>query len=170
MPLQRTESEFINSHDYGAWYFWIDGLGYHASGYSTEGDIIRALIAEPWYQHSYISPRGETPDPDAHAIHGPYRLDAMSEDSFVPCTRVDALARLNRWLDENDSTPQMVHDFQLVIDRLLPAGHKIYELSGLGESAQHESGFIAGGATGFIEFLAISADMARVNVLVASDD
>ena len=170
MPLKRIESDFINAHDYGSWYYWIDGLVYSATGYETNRDVIRALIAEPWYHHNYFSPRRKKPDAKTQTIHGPYRLDAMSADSFVPCTGVDALARLHLWLDENRSTPQMISDFELLMDKLLPEGWNLFELLDLGESAQHETGSISGADTGFIEFLAISADMSSVNVLVASDD
>jgi hypothetical protein len=168
--LQLSDTKFVNSHDYGVGYWWIHGLQYSAVGYGNDRDVIMGLLADPWYHHDYHGFPVNAPDPRTQALHGPYRLDAITVDNFVKRSRTDALESLDRWLEENGSTAETTRDFRTAIDLLLPTDFNLYELPDLGPTSQHEYGSTLGADSGFVEFVAVAPDFTAVTVLVATDD
>ncbi|MHA7985739.1 hypothetical protein ACX9R5_08020 [Rathayibacter sp. CAU 1779] len=170
MQLRLLTKHLLNSREFGLGYWWIDGLTYEATEAGSDRDLLAALIADPWYHHSYAAPRGDVPDLNDREIHGPYRIPAIEPRAFVRTDHNHAVRRLDDWLDQNDSRASATAAFQGLIRELLPTGYTIYELPDLGDSSRHEWGWVVGSDTGFVEYVAISPDSKTLNLLVATDD
>ena len=170
MELRLIAKHFLNSREFDLGYWWIDGLTFEVAEAASDRELLAALIADPWYHHSYAKPRADFPDGDGVEIHGPFRVSAIRPEVFMRTDGEIAQTRLDGWLTRNGSTPAATDAFRDLIRQLLPIGHRIFELPDLDEASRHEWGWAVGSGAGFVEYVAISPDSTTLNLLVATDD
>jgi hypothetical protein len=148
-------------------YRWINIKRFRQDppGLPRKQDILPVLIAHPSYRDDYASPTGETEAP----IHGRYRLDAISPDVFDEVASSHASEVLNTWMDQFGPLDRdgVVGDLDEVFE-LLRRSPLVLQLRNLGKDAQHDWGWVVGGA-GFHEFVAVESE-GEIAVIVAGDD
>ena len=151
MELRLVAKHFLNSREFDLGYWWIDGLTFEVAGAESDRELLAALIADPWYHHSYAEPRADFPDGDGVEIHGPFRVSAIRPEVFMRTDGEIAQSRLDGWLAQNGSTPAATDAFRDLVRQLLPIGYRIFELPDLGEASRHEWGWVVGSGAGFVE-------------------
>jgi hypothetical protein len=110
-------------------------------------------------------PTARTPTGD---LHGPYRLGAMGVEAFEAVSPSDVRQTLHRWANEWDGATAEGHASVLATsDSALPDGAVAFRLIDLGESAQHDFGWVLGD---FHEFVVIDRATDTLTLVVASDD
>lgn len=168
--LEHVDSPRFSFRESGSDFRWIEARRFLTRGVAmnnSDDAIISALIRNPWYEDGFDS--AESPQP-GRRVHGPYRLEAIGSDSFVPIGRECALNHVQVWANIYGPLPDQfsvrLHDF---MNDLLPVGFRVWELPDMRAVAEHEAGRIVGD-DGFLEFIAISPDRKNVNLIIASDD
>jgi hypothetical protein len=125
------------------------------------------MIAHVRYRDSYASAKFE----DAKTIHGPYRLDAITVDTFTVADPVDVEALIRTWAaydvrwDDADREAM-----QREVYARIQRATVIYQLPDIRGTAQHDWGGVVGSSTGFHEFVIIDRAAGELALLVASDD
>jgi hypothetical protein len=124
------------------------------------------LLGHVRYRDSYSG----THQKDMKTIHGPYRLDAITPDSFSPVSSPDTEALLRTWAEYNKPLPD---DNRAAMEReLYPRirdATSRYQLADLRQTAEHDWGYVVG-TTGFHEFVLIDRQAGILALAVASDD
>ncbi|MGW8483713.1 hypothetical protein ACWGJP_11280 [Microbacterium sp. NPDC055903] len=164
--LTHQRSTFVNFREIGADFRWIDAQQYTLRAAAIDQELLAALVTDVRYDYSYAEPRSERPKPGA-GIHGPYRLEAISSESFKPVSRADAVRRLEAWY--HGVPEHFAMTVTRLIDELLPRDWALYELPDTRSENSHEWGNVIG-VDGFHEFVAISPDRTCINLVVAGDD
>lgn len=128
--------------------------------------VLSLLLANPRYRDSYAG----TGDEDMETIHGPFRLDAITVDSFAPVDAAAEIATLGEWAERFAPLPQAVAEqMETEVYRRVRDATSRYRLVNPGEDQFHEWGF-AVGSNGFHELVAIDRAAGSVALIVASDD
>jgi hypothetical protein len=127
---------------------------------------LELLLRHVRYRDSYAG----TGDKDMKSIHGRYRLDAISPDSFTRVEAADAETLLRSWAEYNALLPDPNREEMetQLYPRIRNAASR-YHLADLGQSAEHEWGYVVG-TSGFHEFVLIDRQAAILALVVASDD
>jgi hypothetical protein len=183
-------------------YRWIDILRFTVLADTDVDDrkILRALIAEPGYAHSYATPRvnpnlAESPD-----LHGPYWRNRITDSNYKPIDSSQARAAITDWI--NDPASLRPPD---VPGEPLPDVPGLAEVTAMSESIYTDDvvhlnpdipllldRFLAAsqnlyrlddlrttaehewgwvvGSLGYVEIASIAADRNQIALLVASDD
>ncbi|OJU62579.1 MAG: hypothetical protein BGO04_06005 [Microbacterium sp. 70-38] len=165
VSLELIRREFLPDRS-GA---WLDVLEFESLHSVPDDQMLAAVIESPWYHHDYASPRGDEPEPAPHDIHGPYQLDHVKAEEFVPSRPASMKAEITDWLDTIDAEPGFAIAVRDTLARLVPPDSRIYRLPALGEDKMHVYGWVVG-TSGFHEFVILGEDARRVTVVVASDD
>jgi len=128
--------------------------------------VLSLLLADRRYRDSYAG----TGDEDMETIHGPFRLDAITVDSFAPADAAAEIATLGEWAEQYAPLPEAAaaQVEKEVYGRLRDATSR-YRLVNPGEDQFHEWGF-AVGSHGFHELVLIDRAAGSVALIVASDD
>lgn len=118
------------------------------------------------YRDSYAG----TGDEDMVDIHGPYRLDAITTDSFSAVGSASAEATLRWWAECNAALPSTARDeLEHDLYARIRAATAVYQLTGVGEAEWHDWGYVVG-MSGFNEFVLIDRAADALALVVASDD
>ncbi|MDQ0648285.1 hypothetical protein QFZ53_002481 [Microbacterium natoriense] len=171
--LIYIDSPGLSFRETGADFRWIDSRRFSVSSSSghrsSDFELLAALVADDWYDHSFAEPAIASPAPGG-LIHGPYWLEAISAETFVDIERSEAVRKIEAWASAYGGVPAaFLTRVRTMIDELLPSAWTIYELPDIRSVAQHDWGD-AIGTTGFLEFVGVSPDRTKLNLFVASDD
>jgi hypothetical protein len=124
------------------------------------------LLRHVRYRDSYASSVFE----DSESIHGPYCLDAITTDVFTRSDAASAEATLHGWAEQVVPVPDTERDqIERELYSRVHTATSCYRLV-VGPEAQHESGWVVGGMTGFHEFVLIDRRTGILALVVASDD
>lgn len=128
---------------------------------------LMAMIAHVRYRDSY----GGTGEQDMVDIHGPYRLAAVTPETFTVADPVAAETLIRTWAGcygpWNAADEQaMEHEVYQRIRRVTT----IFRLLDLRAVAEHDWGYVVGSATGFHEYVAVDRAARELALIVASDD
>lgn len=125
--------------------------------------LLALLLAHPAYRDDYASAETEA------AVHGPYRLDALSPDCFDEVSASDAIVTLTSWLEQfGPVNPRDIDGDLDGVYRVLREASALFSLRDLGNDAHHARGWVLG-KTGFHEFVLVEPG-GEVVLIVASDD
>lgn len=134
-----------------------------------ENSILTALISDPQYRDHYA---GGSPDNQgSHLLHGPYRLDHISVQSFRRIDPHAAKALLQHWAAQACADPSAAVEAGLdewVYSELI--NNDLFQLQDMCPGAKHEWGWVVGAINGFHELVAIDRTNSRLTLVVASDD
>jgi hypothetical protein len=124
------------------------------------------LLRHVRYRDSYASENEE----DAVNIHGPYCLEAITTDAFERSDGASAEATIRTWAEQVVPVPDIQrNELQRELYPRVHTATSCYRLA-VGSEAQHESGWVVGGMTGFHEFVLIDHRAGTLALVVASDD
>lgn len=171
-PTQLTfaSSTGINSRESGPDFRWMDVQRFTVREPTNVRLMLSAMLSDPMYDYSYAEPRRPGEALPRKDLHGPYRVDALSEDSFVEVGKEAAQARLRQWANTHGPLPtHLADEFARFIDAHLPGGHLILELPDMRATSSHDWGWVIG-SDGFLEFVVIAPDLRSLTLFVASDD
>lgn len=132
--------------------------------------LLTHLIANTQYQDHYA---GQDPaEQPLHLLHGPYRLNAITPDTFqavsIQTAGDDLRGWVSSWAGSGEDGPELEAKLSAaVIPRVV--GDAIYRLPDLRQSAEHEWGSVVG-QDGFHELVIIDRAAEKLTLLVASDD
>ena len=144
-------------------YRWVKTKTFRL-GNETATAALDALVTDARYRDHYTSPDSET---DA-AIHGPYRLEAVTVEAFYEVTPETARREIQEWLDlYGPVQPEEIHGDWAFMETRLTSATDIYRLRDLGESALHEFGWIL---RDFREFVAVDTNSLQLHLVVAAGD
>jgi hypothetical protein len=129
-------------------------------------DVLSLLLRHACYRDSYAG----TTDKETASVHGPYRLDAIRAEAFVPLEPESAVAKLRTWAEQDAPLDDVTRERleRKLYPRVL-AATECYQLDGLGEESQHDWGWVVG-QTGFVELVLINRAVQSLELVVASDD
>ncbi len=112
-------------------------------------DALNTLLSNPSYRDNYLGGGGIHPH-----MHGPYRLEAISIESFRTCDGTTATTTIEDWLHEDGHVSEEHIEGSLAdVYRLIEEADTWPHLADLGETAYHDFGFILDKP--FIEFVLI---------------
>ena len=129
--------------------------------------VLTRVIASRAYRGSFVG----VGDEDA-TIHGPYRVDAITADSFLVVDAANAETLVRGWAEYAAPLPEVS---RLEMDRevypRMRAATSVYQLMPLpSEALETEWRLGIGSATGFHEFVVINRATGVVAVVMATDD
>jgi hypothetical protein len=169
VQLTYRASRVVDFHELGSDFRWVDVKNFELKKTRSHRDMLAVLIANPWYDDDYASPSGALPSP-APNVHGPYRLDAITADSFEEVGTRNCSASLTAWGDQHGALPaDFAAKFTQVVQSLLVGSAAVFRLRDLGPDALHRRNDHLG-ALGFLEYVIVSKNTNSVSLLVASDD
>lgn len=150
-------------------YHWVSLKAFRITADRPDADLLTALIHHPQYRDSYAY--GGPDDQSSPSLHGRYRLDHISVDSFNHLSPQIAQLSLRQWADRASGTVSAAVQDEL--DRwvypLLTDG-ALFELPSLGQDAEHDWGWVVGAVSGFHEIVAIDRLGLVMTLVVAADD
>lgn len=127
---------------------------------------LNLLLQHVRYRDSYASSAFK----DSVNLHGPYRLNAITTDSFTLSDSASAEATIHTWAERFTPVPAAADDeLQRELYRRIRNASCCYRLVDPGKDALHAWGDIVG-KTGFNEFVLIDHDRGSLALVVASDD
>jgi hypothetical protein len=133
---------------------------------ADDRELLALLIRHVRYRDSYAAPDFK----DAKTIHGPYRLNAITPETFFPVSAADAEALIRTWADY---TVPLTDDDRAAMERevypRIQGATSRYQLSDMRDTAQHDWGYVVG-SDGFHEFVLINRQANSLALLVATDD
>lgn len=167
--LTHADGEQIDFRPNGGDYRWVDVQSFRFAGEPRDADLLAAVVAHPSYAYSYAEPRGGT-TPGTPGLHGPYRLEALSADSFVPTDKEVAIEHIRCWAGKHGPLVDEVDAaVETMIARHLTRATSVHRLPDLRAIAEHEwGGFV--GVDGFEEFVAIDRARCGLSLVVCGDD
>jgi hypothetical protein len=148
-------------------YQWFDIKLFRLPDEPTDDrEALSLLLRHVRYRDSYATENEE----DAVSIHGPYYLEAITTDSFARSDSASAETTLHTWAEQVVPVPDNERDeAERELYSRVRAATSCYRLA-VGPEAQHESGWVVGGLTGFHEFVLIDRRTGTLALVVASDD
>ncbi|GAB0105907.1 hypothetical protein JMUB6875_48890 [Nocardia sp. JMUB6875] len=150
-------------------YHWISVKVFRfESAQPNHEQLLSALIAHPRYRDHYATDFAEQ---GTHALHGPYRLDAITADTFTPTTAEAARTLLQDWANTaSGSVPVKVQrELDERVFAWLGLG-VLYRLPDLRPGAEHDWGWVVGAINGFHELVSIDHKNRILTLVVAADD
>ncbi|OHU52323.1 hypothetical protein BKG82_18835 [Mycobacteroides chelonae] len=154
---------------------WVDIKLFTLPPDVDDQTALALMIAHVRYRDSYAS----STFADAKTIHGPYRLSAITPETFTIADAADVDTAIRTWAehvirdwdDDFVSWPQAQRE---EMDREVYARiHRatvIYRLPDIRATAQHDWGDVVGSDAGFHEFVIIDRSAGELALVVASDD
>ncbi|WP_280425880.1 hypothetical protein [Nocardia carnea] len=144
---------------------WIDIKQFAITGTPpADRELLSALIGDQHFRDDYL---GGDVDP-AGTRHGPYWIDRISADSYLPASADSVTTLVTEWVDQCSVVPDALRQ---VIDRKVfgPArtATHIVVLPRLDASAVNDYGFIH---TDFHEIITIDTTGRTLRLIVAADD
>lgn len=163
--LSYEGTRFINFDN--ATFQWVNVKLFALPGQDLDDRAVLALLlANARYRDSYAG----TGDEDMGTIHGPFRLDAITVDSFAPADAAAEVATLGEWAQRYAPLSEAVAEqVETEVYRRVRDATSRYRLVNPGEDQFHEWGFAVGN-NGFHELVVIDRPAGSVALIVASDD
>lgn len=133
------------------------------------------MIAHIRYRDSYASSIFE----DAKTIHGPYRLSAITPETFTVVNAADVDTAIRNWAEhvirdwDGDFASWPKAQREAMDRQIYPRIQRatvIYRLPDIRATAQHDWGDVVGSEAGFHEFVVIDRTACELALVVASDD
>ena len=171
--MRKVTVDFVSEtvlsfRELGPDYRWITRLDFALTGAGGPEDALGCFLLSDWYRHSFAARYSEEERSDL-TIHGPYRLESITRDTFRAVSPASALTRFREWWT---SQAPLAGRFEASASEFVSQGLRerhVFELQSLPASARHEWGWVVG-QTGFLEYISIARDMTRLALLVGSDD
>jgi hypothetical protein len=127
---------------------------------------LNLLLQHVRYRDSYASSVFK----DSMNLHGPYRLDTITTDSFTLSDGASAETTIRTWAEQLTPVPDAACDeLQRELYPRIRNASRCYRLADPGKDALHDWGDVVG-KTGFNEFVLIDRDGGSLALVVASDD
>lgn len=171
MPAEETlvyQGEvFINFRNHA--YQWVSINIFELSGDVDDREALTLLVRHVRYRDSYNG----TGDKDMETIHGPYKLTAITPESFCPASAEEIETLIRTWAEYAAPLPDSRRvEMERELYPRLRESTSSYQLPDLRDTAQHDEGWgsSVGSATGFFEFVLIDRPKRSVALVVASDD
>jgi hypothetical protein len=146
-------------------YQWVDiKLFKLADLHIADQAALKLLLQHVHYPDSYAGTKA------TRSQHGPYRLDAITANSFTIVDTVSAEATLRTWAEQDAPLDEVARD--QVERELYPrirTAACCYRLNDLGEESKHDWAEVVGSG-GFHEFVLIDRLTGILALVVASDD
>lgn len=150
-------------------YHWVSLKRFHIDQDLTDGELLSALIAH-WAYHDHYAGEDAIKQ-DHHSLHGPYRLECITAETFQPARPAVAHALLQAWAEEatagSPSAP-VQSELDAKVYPLLEAV-ALYQLPGLRPEAEHDWGWVVG-KEAFLEYVSIARTGRVLTLIVAADD
>jgi hypothetical protein len=148
-------------------YQWIDLKHFHIDLNRNDGGLLAALIGHDQYHDHYAGE--DAIEQHHHALHGPYRLEMITPNTFQPSTGREATQVIESWA--NRLGPESLESQAQLKSLVLPLFNTgtVYRLPDIRLTAEHEWGWVVG-QSGFHKFVVIDRERVRLTLLVASDD
>jgi len=125
-----------------------------------EDELLPLLLAHPEYRDGYKYHWDDEP------IHGPYRQDAVTAESFELVSPSEARAILTTWLDYLGPLDELASARELAdVFRMIERSALIFHLPALGKDAEFELNLL----DEFLEFVVMGPE-GQVVVLVVAED
>lgn len=169
--LEYEGSSFINFRDFdfpeggNPSRQWIDIKQFAITETSpADRELVSALIADQHFRDDYI---GGGVDP-AGTRHGPYWIDRISPDSYLPASTDAVITLVTEWVEQCGAVPDALRQVtdEKVFGPTRTATH-IVTLPRLDASAVNDYGFIH---TEFHEIVTIDTTDRTLRLIVAADD
>src|SRR5690349_13045888 len=133
--LTFRDSPELNFRETGPDFRWIDCRRFIVDAAGDDRAILAALVADPWYDFSYAEPTPSEPGA-REGIHGPYRIEAISAETFIEVDRVTVLTQLDEWVHRYGPLPDpFIAKYRTLVRELLPSGHRLFELPDIRSTA-----------------------------------
>lgn len=118
---------------------WVDRFQLPV-GIDDPGAALGLLVGDEAYRRTYAVVRElDKPVP----AHGPYRIEAITRDSFEPVSEAEALAIISDFIDIPDLEPgETVERIRDKVEALIAEHPVRYRLGDLGKETEHETGWI----------------------------
>ncbi|WP_327141321.1 hypothetical protein [Nocardia sp. NBC_01327] len=148
-------------------YRWVSLKRFRIDSARPVSELLSALVAHPSYRDHFAS-AFETQG--IHTLHGPYRVECITADTFRSINSSSARTLLQDWAG-NAGVP-VSREVQAELDTqvfpLLEAP-ELFQLPDLRPDAQHDWGWVVG-VDGFHELVAIDQADRVLTLIVAADD
>jgi hypothetical protein len=146
-------------------YQWVDIKLFKLADLRIADQVaLKLLLQHAHYPDSYAGAKA------TRSQHGPYRLDAITTDSFTIVDTASAEATLRTWAEQDAPLDEVARD--QVERELYPrirTAACCYRLNDLGEESKHDWAEVVGSG-GFHEFVLIDRRAGSLALVVASDD
>lgn len=147
---------------------WVSVKVFRIDPGASTPELLAALLAHRQYRDHYAG--GLPEEQGEHRMHGPYRLECITLDSFRPIETEGAVATVRGWAAAGKPVSAGTQrDLDMLVYPAL-ATPELYELSDLHSTAEHDWGWVVGHLAGFHELIAIDRIRCSLALLVASDD
>jgi hypothetical protein len=169
--LRYETTDFINFRDYdfepgsSHCFQWIDIKMFHLAVFDAgDQDILDAVIHSVEFRDDYV---GGGVDPNGN-VHGPYWLDRITANSYVPVDTEAVLSSIHDWTRHCGTLPSQLQKFlNEKVTMPIQSAASRYELVDLDKSAKNDYADIH---NEYHEFVLINRSAGHVALLVATDD
>ena len=153
---------FDGPHDHG--YRWVDIKRFRLStAPPTDEFVLRFLISADQFADDYAGGGMES----VGEIHGPYRLDRITPDSYEHLDATAAIGVLDGWARQHGSLPApLAKALEEQLYAPIRTATGLYRLKELGEDEWHD--FVVHGE--FYELVVIDRARCTLSLVVAADD
>lgn len=159
--------EFINFRNHT--YQWVSIKLFTLPADADDNGILALLTRHVRYRDSYNG----TGDKDMETIHGPYKLSAITPESFFSVSAGDIESLIRTWAEYAAPlpAPRRIELERELYPRIREATSS-YQLLDLRDTAQHDEGWgtSVGSITGFFELVLFNRHAGTLALVVASDD
>lgn len=154
---------------------WVDIKLFTLPADADDQTALALMIAHVRYRDSYAS----STFADAKTIHGPYRLSAITPETFTIVDAADVDTAIRTWAEHviRDwdgnfvSWPQAQREeMNREVYARIQRATVIYRLPDIRATAQHDWGDVVGSDAGFHEVVIIDRSAGELALVVASDD
>jgi hypothetical protein len=148
----------------GSWrWIVVKQFRFPAGSSQSSTDAVNTLLSHPSYWDNYLGGGYITPH-----VHGPYRLENLSIDSFRHCDASTAMTTIEDWLHEDGHlSEEQIEGSLSDVYQLITEADTCLRLDDLDEDAYHDYGFVLDKP--FIELVVVGPED-RVALIVASGD
>jgi hypothetical protein len=145
-------------------YRWVELKRFSVDPDRAPHDILAALIEHPEYHDTFLGSEAEP----SENVHGPYRLDMISADTYREVDGPDCVAVFREWMNVPGTVPDahVEGDLREVLT-LIEAADRCYRLADLGEHAQNDVGWIIGD---FLELIVITRASCELSLVIGAAD
>lgn len=148
-------------------YQWVSIKLFALPADADDATLLSLLIRHIRYRDSYAAPGFK----DAEIIHGPYWLNAIEPEMFVPVASDDVEALIRTWAEYAAPLPSGPREeMERELYPKIREATSQYQLADLRPIAEHDWGCSVGSITGFFEFVLIDRHAGSMALIVASDD
>lgn len=150
-------------------YHWVSLKWFGIDSDQSDRMLLEALVAH-WQYHDHYA-GVPVADQIHHRLHGPYRLECISAETFRPAHAAAAQALVQAWAvaaTSKELSPRIRRDLDQRVYAALDTD-SLFQLPDLRPDAEHEWGWVVG-RRAFHEFVAINRADRTMILIVAADD